>query len=82
MSENKEETNNLLSKEEYKNVSLDTVDMMNTLTGIKISKKDVTENGGIDVCKAWADQRAEGIEEGRAEGIEESRIEAIKKMLS
>ncbi len=66
------------SKDIYKRVDEDTVDIINTYTSSKISKKDM-EGGKINVCTAiqgiYEDGKTEGRAEGRAEGRTEGRAE-------
>ena len=65
----------------YKNVEKTAHEMMKVyggLRGYNIKEKDYRSNeGGMDMCKAWDDQR----EEGRAEGIKEERKNTERERL-
>ena len=56
----------------FENVSLETVNVIEACTDIKI-KKVVTERGGIDVCKAWQELKQDYLEEGERLGLEEGK---------
>ena len=61
-------------RDSYKNVDVATVDIINTYTAAKISKKEM-KGGKVNMCTAIQglieDGRNEGLKEGRKEGIVE-----------
>ncbi len=57
------------NKKEYRHVDIDTVDMINTYTNAKISKKEA-KGGKIDMCVAIQGMIEDGRIEGRAEGAD------------
>ena len=62
------------SREEYKSVDVQTVDIINTYTALRISKKK-TEDGHMDMCAGMKGLIEEGRTEGRREGRTEGRRE-------
>ena len=61
------------TRDEYKSVGVDTIDMINTYTNAKISKEGA-EGGKVDMCTAiqgiYEDGKTEGRKEGRMEGAD------------
>lgn len=74
-----EKMKNLLQKQEYKNIPIEVAKMISCMTGTKI--KINLKEGLVDMCKAWEEQRQEGIQAGIQEGIQEEKINLIQKKL-
>ena len=67
------------SRDEYKSVDIDTVEMINLYTAANISVSD-SEGGRINMCQAIKDIKEEGRAEGRAEGRTEG-ADMLAKLL-
>ncbi|MBQ9504684.1 MAG: hypothetical protein IJU93_06705, partial [Lachnospiraceae bacterium] len=67
------------SDDKYKNVDEDTVDIINTYTNARISKRDM-KGGRIDVCIAIQGLIEDGKMEGRVEG--ENMLIKLLKLLT
>ena len=85
-SNDKEKLKELIAnrKEEYYNMSDESVELLATITKSKeLLKLEKTDNnqGGNDMCKALEDIRQEGIEQGREKGLEEGRENAKKDLI-
>lgn len=64
------------TRKEYRNVDIQTVDIINIYTSARISKRK-TEGGKIDMCEAIKGIREDGVSEGMQKGIQKG-----EKMLS
>lgn len=71
------------SNKKFSAMSNESVEAINTFIGTNIPVNQ--KEGVTDMCKAWEDQKNEGIAkgraEGRAEGIAEARLDAIRNMV-
>ncbi|WP_031549193.1 hypothetical protein [Oribacterium sp. FC2011] len=86
ISDNKTATRDILNLGEYKNISTNTVNMINEYTGAKISTENAI-GGRVNMGNAWKelmdDIRTEGRTEGRIEGQskgEEMLAKLLKKL--
>ncbi len=62
----------------YSHLDKETVRLLSRLANVeKLEHIQEKEKGGIDMCKAWEDQKLEGIMEGRKEG----RMELIRRIM-
>ena len=74
------------AREEYKHVDIQTVDIINAYTDVKITKKH-TEDGHMSMCAGMKglieEGRLEGRKEGREEGLEagENKVLKLLKLL-
>ncbi len=82
-SKNQKQISHLMQQKEtfYKNVDIDTAHVIKTCANIKIDLNQYNNEGGIDMCKAWEDQRNDGIEYGRAEGLENGLESGLKALV-
>lgn len=77
------------NRDHYRCMDSDTRELVEVVAGIKIPEEyeekgaGAMENGvkRYNVCKAWEDQRLDGIEEGRKEGRKEGREEGMRQYL-
>lgn len=89
----KEQMNKLLmeNREAYSSLDSDTREMLEVVAKVKIPQVSEilaegedgmgSEEKKYDVCKAWADWRQEGVEEGKIEGKREQLIDLVCKKL-
>ena len=71
-------------KERFRLLDTTVIDAMGALIGISKLKLFKQEGRGLDLCKAFEDEREEGFAEGRVEGHEEGLIEGgmrVSKMI-
>lgn len=59
----------LTNKERFRQMDVISIDTMGVLIGKRTLKLFPQEGGGVDMCKAFEDERAEGRAEGRVEGV-------------
>ncbi len=68
-------------KERFRRLDEISIDTMGVLIGKKTLKLFPQEEGGLDMCKAFEDERAEGKAEGKAEGERIGREKGAFAML-
>jgi len=68
-------------EERFKNMDYLTADLACSVTSIKLPKKN-REKETIDMCKAWADQRQAGYNEGLSQGISQGFSQGISQGFS
>ena len=72
--EDKQEMEKLLQTDPaFKRMDRETAEMISTYAGLKL-ESNLEEDDKVDMCKAWADQRMEGVEEGRKQGMAEGLV--------
>ena len=78
-SQDKQKLQKLLDENsQFHYLDRDTANLINVLTNSTLT---FTEgNGGIDMCKAIMDIRADGVSEGRAEGVTAGKAEYQKQI--
>ena len=68
-------------KERFRELDEISIDTMGVLIGKKSLRLFPQEEGGLDMCKAFEDERAEGKAEGREEGAISMLCNLVKKGL-
>ena len=81
-SKNREEVKKyyLEHKKRFEQMDVLSIDLMGELIGNRKLKMFRQENGGVDMCKAFEDEREEGRLEGRLEG-EETLRQAVSNLM-
>jgi len=70
------------NRERYSHLDEETVQLLSKLANVeKLEHIQEKGEGGIDMCKAWEDQKLEGIKEGIKEGKKEGRLELIRRIM-
>ena len=57
----------------------DSMNVVNTFLGLHMRLKEMEET--VDMCKAWEEQREDGVKEGLQKGLQEGRREGLQKGL-
>lgn len=68
-------------KERFRQLDDISINVMGVLIGKRTLKFFPQEEGGLDMCKAFEDEREEGRAEGRAEGRVEGKINALVELV-
>ncbi len=70
------------NRERYAHLDEDTVQLLSKLANVEgLERIQEKEEGGIDMCKAWEDQKLEGIREGIEKGIKIERLDIIHRIM-
>ncbi len=70
------------NRERYSHLDKETVQLLSKLANVEgLEHIEEKAEEGINMCKAWEDQKLEGIMEGKKEGIKEGRLELIRRIM-